>query len=117
MELKEKIIGKRIKECREDVDLSQKELAELIDVTPSAVNQYEKGEKIPSTETLLKLAKALGVATDYLLGASQEKDILIDEDVSIAFRDFKRLTTSDRANILANIAFLREKAKKRDKKK
>jgi len=117
VELNEKIIRKRIKECREATDLSQKELADLVDVTPSAVNQYEKGEKTPSTETLIKLAKALGVATDYLLGASQEKGIFIDRDVSMAFRDFKGLTRTDRANIMANIAFLKEKAKKRDTKK
>ncbi len=72
MELKEKIIAKRIKECREANKINQKELANMIDVTPSAVNQYEKGEKTPSTKTLLKLAKALGVTTDYLLGAKQE---------------------------------------------
>lgn len=117
MELKEKIIAQRIKECREANKINQKELADLIDVTPSAVNQYEKGDKIPSTETLFKLAKALGTATDYLLGASQEKGILIDNDVSMAFRDFKGLTPGDRSNIMAHIAFLKGKAKRKDTKK
>ncbi|MCL4492827.1 MAG: helix-turn-helix domain-containing protein [Thaumarchaeota archaeon] len=113
MEIEGKIIGQRIKECRDGAGLSQKSLADLIDVSPSAVNQYEKGEKVPSTETLLKLAKALGVTTDYLLGASKEKDILIDKEVSVAFRDFKGLTRKDRANIMDHIAFLKEKARKK----
>jgi transcriptional regulator with XRE-family HTH domain len=117
VEIEGKIIGQRIKECREVAGLSQKSLAERVDVTPSAVNQYEKGEKVPSTETLLKLAKALGVTTDYLLGAAQEKDIFIDKQVSIAFRDFKGLTRKDRANIMDNIAFLKAKAKKKAAKK
>jgi transcriptional regulator with XRE-family HTH domain len=113
VDIEEKIIGQRIKECRNAAGLSQKGLADLIDVTPSAVNQYEKGEKVPSTETLLKLAKTLGATTDYLLGASKEKDILIDKEVSMAFRDFKGLTRKDRTNIMDNIAFLRDKAKKK----
>jgi transcriptional regulator with XRE-family HTH domain len=117
VEIGGKIIGQRIKECREAASLSQKGLAELVDVTPSAVNQYEKGEKVPSTETLLKLARNLGVTTDYLLGATQEKEIFIDENVSMAFRDFKGLTQKDRANIMDNIAFLKEKAKKKTAKK
>lgn len=117
MEIDGKIISHRIKECREEASLSQKGLADLINVTPSAVNQYEKGEKVPSTETLLKLARALGVTTDYLLGATQEKEIFIDKAVSMAFRDFKGLTHKDRDNIMDNIAFLKEKAKKKAAKK
>jgi transcriptional regulator with XRE-family HTH domain len=113
VEIEGRIIGHRIKECRDDVGFSQKSLAQLIDVSPSAVNQYEKGEKVPSTETLLKLAKALGVTTDYLLGASKEKDILVDREVSIAFRDFKGLTLKDRVNIMDHIAYLKDKAKKK----
>lgn len=112
-----KIIGVRIKEGREAKKLSQKELAEHIDVTPSAVNQYEKGEKTPLAETLLKLAKVLDVSTDYLLGVSPEKDIFMDKDISMAFRDFKGLTPGDRANIIDNIAFLKEKAKRKGGKK
>ncbi|MCL5421028.1 MAG: helix-turn-helix domain-containing protein [Nitrospirae bacterium] len=117
MEIEGKLIGQRIKECRDAAALSQKNLADLIDVSPSAVNQYEKGEKVPSTETLLNLAKALGVTTDYLLGASKEKDILIDREVSVAFRDFKGLTQKDRANIMGHIAYLKDKAKKKAPKK
>ena len=113
MQIYGKVISQRIKECREAAGLSQKSLADLVDVTPSAVNQYEKGEKVPSTETLLKLAKALGATTDYLLGASKEKDILIDKEVSMVFRDFKGLTRKDRANIMENIAFLKDKARKK----
>ena len=62
---------------------------------------------------MFKLAKVLGTTTDYLLGASKEKDILIDKEVSMAFRDFKGLTRKDRVNIMDNIAFLRDKAKKK----
>lgn len=117
VEIEGKLIGQRIKERRDAADLSQKNLADLIDVSPSAVNQYEKGEKVPSTETLLKLAKALGVTTDYLLGASKEKDILIDKEVSMAFRDFKGFTLKDRATIMDHIAYLKDKASKKAPKK
>lgn len=108
-----KTIGERIKEKREEMGLNQKELAKQLNITPSAVNQYEKGEKTPSTEKLVKLAKILGVSSDYLLGASKEKDIFIDKTILKAFTDFKELRPNDRANIMANIQFLKDKASKK----
>jgi len=111
-----KLIGKRIKERRQKMNLTQKDLAEKVQVTPSAINQYEKGEKTPSTENLLNLARELGVSSDYLLGASKEDDIFVDKTVLKAFKDFKELSPNSRMTIMANIEFLKEQAEKRTKK-
>ncbi|NTV49973.1 MAG: helix-turn-helix transcriptional regulator [Geobacteraceae bacterium] len=113
MGLDPKIIGYRIKEKRQQLKLSQKELAEKIEVTPSAINQYEKGDKVPSSEKIISLAKTLGVSSDYLLGVSNDDDIFLDESITMAFKAFKELGASDRDNIVANINFLRDKAKKK----
>ena len=117
MEDKSSIIGQRIKIRRKAVDWSQTKLADLVKVTPSSINQYEKGEKIPSTETLLTLAKVLGVTTDYLLGAEEETGIFVDKHVSVLFRDFKGLPPKDRATIQDHVAFLKGKAKVKAAKK
>jgi hypothetical protein len=55
----------------------------------------------------------LGVSSDYLLGVSGEEDIFLDETVTMAFKAFKELGPSDRNNIVANINFLRDIAKKK----
>src|ERR1039457_4989058 len=90
-----KVIGARIKEKRQQIKLSQKELAEKIEVTPSAINQYEKGDKIPSSEKIISLAKTLGISSDYLLGVSEEDEIFLDESVTMAFKAFKELGPTD----------------------
>lgn len=43
-------------------------LAEKVGVTRQSIGYYEKGERIPDTETLIKLADVFGVSCDYLLG-------------------------------------------------
>ena len=104
------IIGKRIKAQREEIGMSQKGLAEKVGISPSAINQFEKGEKKPSSEVLARIARQLGVSTDYLLGASNEK-VFLTGNVAAAFRDFKELTTKDREIILSHIEFLKSKVK------
>jgi transcriptional regulator with XRE-family HTH domain len=114
MELSE-IIGKRIKSKREDLGVKQNELAERVGVSPSAINQFEKGEKKPSPDVLTKIAEELGVSTDYLLGASEEEKLFVNETIAAAFRDFKNLSAADRKIILSNIEFLKSKAKRKEK--
>ncbi len=62
-----------MKEFREKVQyhraingLSQKQLAEKAGVTERTIANYEKGERFPHAAQLYKLAKALGVSTEYL---------------------------------------------------
>jgi transcriptional regulator with XRE-family HTH domain len=110
----EKRIGERIKEKREKTDMSQKDLGAAAGVTQSAVNQYEKGGKKPSSEVLSKIAMALGTSTDYLLGSAEEDAIFMDKQVAVAFRDFKELNRQDRQQILKNIQFLKDLSKKKE---
>lgn len=53
-------INEIIKRLREEKGLTQKQLAELIGVSVSAVQQFEYGKTQPKYETLLKLSKVLG---------------------------------------------------------
>lgn len=61
------MIGERLLRARKAAGLSLRALAELVDVSQTAINKYEKGELTPSSGQLLKLAKALGVRTEYFL--------------------------------------------------
>ncbi len=53
--------GKRLRYLRRDRDITQEQLAELIDRSVSFISLLEKGESSPSLETIAKLAKALDV--------------------------------------------------------
>lgn len=61
-------IAENIKNRREEYDLTQAELAKRIGVTPSYVNYVESGTRIPSVPVLIKLADALNISTDEILG-------------------------------------------------
>lgn len=72
-------LGERIKEQRELRRLSQKELADKINVSASIVSNYENGERSPSLESLMALARTFQCTTDYLLGFEKlEKDKVLD---------------------------------------
>lgn len=61
-------LAERIKESRIKAGLSQKELAEKLNMNLRTYGSYERGERDLSTAILLKLCHALSVSSDYLLG-------------------------------------------------
>ncbi len=69
-----KALGKRIKEKRIQLGLSQTTLSELCNLAPAFVGIIERCEKRPSIETLVRIANALNVNADYLLGDSIKHD-------------------------------------------
>jgi transcriptional regulator with XRE-family HTH domain len=61
-------LPEKLKTLRIQFGLSQKQVAEKLEVSPSIVSGYETGERTPSTENLLSLSYLYNVSTDYLLG-------------------------------------------------
>lgn len=66
------IFGERLRSARELRGLNQRELSEKLGVPPSSIAHFEGGRRKPSFENLHKLANALEVTTDYLLGRAEE---------------------------------------------
>lgn len=64
--------GDRMRKIREELNLTQEELAEKIGVAVLQINRYEKGKTQPSGEIVKEIALALHVSSDYLLGISSE---------------------------------------------
>ena len=63
----------RIRDLREDRDLSQKDLAKLLDVHQTTYSDYELGNLNVPIPALHKLADFYGVSVDYLLGRTAAK--------------------------------------------
>lgn len=57
-----------LKELRIERKLTQAEIAKIVNISQRAYSFYEKGEREPSIETILKLAEYYQVPTDILLG-------------------------------------------------
>ena len=57
----------RLKELREENNVSQKEISEYLNIKQNTYSQYETGKRQLSIDTLIKLAKYYDVTTDYIL--------------------------------------------------
>lgn len=96
----------RIKLLREELNMTQQELADKLDGAKSTVAMYEKGDRKPSMEVLLKLSEIFDCSIDYILGKStirnpedykyaynrpKEAEGLSDEEVNDALRFYKEM--------------------------
>jgi len=63
------IKGKRLREARKKLGISQKQLAEQLGLAKSTVSLYESEKRNPKLETIIELMYILGVTSDYLLGS------------------------------------------------
>lgn len=63
MEIKDILINERKKR-----ELTQAEVAKILNISRVAYTLYETGKNMPTTESILKLADLYKVSTDYLLG-------------------------------------------------
>ncbi|MBP5288968.1 MAG: helix-turn-helix transcriptional regulator [Clostridia bacterium] len=63
----------RIRDLREDKDLTQKQLAQALHCSQQAYSNYELGQRDIPTEVLIRLARFYKVSTDYILGISDNR--------------------------------------------
>ena len=64
----------RIRDLREDRDLTQKEIAEHLHIKQNTYSQYENGQRQIPIEFLIMLAKFYNTSTDYILGLTDNKN-------------------------------------------
>ena len=62
----------RIKDLREDNDLTQKEIAKYLNIKQNTYSQYENGQRQIPIDALILLAKFYNTSVDYLLGLTSE---------------------------------------------
>ena len=62
----------RIKDLREDHDMTQKDISKYLDMKQSQYSRYERGIRDVPTDILIKLALLYNTTTDYILGISND---------------------------------------------
>ena len=63
---------KRIRDLREDKDLSQKEIANILNMSQTGYSKYEVGTNDVPTKILIQLANFYNTSVDYILGLTNE---------------------------------------------
>lgn len=84
-----KKIGETIRLLRTRKDISQKALAEKTKIKPTSLCKIESGSQIPSLEQIVKIAKALKVSENAILGIYEESNF-----ISRLRKEFEKITTS-----------------------
>lgn len=69
------MIYKRIRDLREDRDLTQKELSRALNCSQQVYSNYELGQRDIPTDILIKLSAFYEVSVDYILGISDDPKI------------------------------------------
>jgi transcriptional regulator with XRE-family HTH domain len=87
------LFKERLKRARELRALSQTQLATDSGLPPSSVSHFEAGARKPSFDNLKRLAAALDVTTDYLLGRSETPDA--SATAGRLHRDMHKLSADD----------------------
>lgn len=62
----------RLKDIREDRDVTQREIAEYLHIKQNTYSQYETGQRGLPVDILIKLAEYYRTSTDYLLGLTND---------------------------------------------
>ncbi len=63
----------RLRELREDADLTQTQVAKYLDMSQTGYSKYETGENDIPTSILIRLSKLYGTSIDYLLAQTNQK--------------------------------------------
>lgn len=108
--------GERLKYLREKEKMYQAELADKLNLAPSTISMYERGDRDPDTSTLAKIAEIFNVTTDYLLGRTNSP-YTISEPVSIAAStkdgiDLSEIDEEDKQTIMNIYNMIKNKNKK-----
>ena len=74
-----KLFGHRLKMLRRKAGFSQKELANVLNVTPSSVSNYENGIYLPPLQIAYEMAINLHASLDYMTGLTSEEETYIKE--------------------------------------
>jgi transcriptional regulator with XRE-family HTH domain len=108
--------GERLRRIREEKRMNQTDLAAKTGLQPSAVSHFESGRRSPSFDNLKRLADALAVTIDFLLGR-ETAPTTAGPVAEMLFRNFEKMTAEDQDDLAKFAAMLAEKNRLRQEEK
>ncbi len=101
-----KVIGKKIKEARNNKNYTQEYVAEKIDKSPDIVRNIENGRSVGSVETLLNICNLLDITLDDVFyDLLQNKSEVLEEKI---YKNFQDLTLKEKEMINMLISYLKD---------
>ena len=97
--------GKILKEQRKINDLTQEDLAGLLNVSRSAISNWEIGRNYPDIQTLIEISKLLGVSIDFLLNEDEKVREAVDIDLEKK-KKVKKMAIGLAVSLLVTIAII-----------
>ena len=82
------VFGQRLKELRQELNLTQKEFADKVELSNQAICNYEKGDKNPQLDIVYKIAETFNVSIDWLCGRVEEKEVSFSGIESMEFKTY-----------------------------
>ena len=99
-------LGERICFLRDNLELTQTELAEKIGITPMTLAKYTKDLNEPRSSTILKMAQVLNTSSDYIIGLTDNYSLSDTQTSSIENKreqdllfNFRKLSEKDKIRI------------------
>lgn len=90
-------LGRRIKERRQALELTQQQLAEALGLTPQHISAIEQDKRAPSLSSLAKIAEELGITVDFLV---MGREGVVTQTIP-AIKADKRLTLTTKKALIA----------------
>ncbi|WP_100373109.1 helix-turn-helix domain-containing protein [Bacillus sp. FJAT-45037] len=103
------MLHERLKKLRNELKLTQTQLAEKLDITRGTYAHYEIGKRQPDYETLQKIADFFEVSVDYLLGRTDTPIHIEQEspDENLFFFDEENVTEEELEKLKEHLKYIR----------
>lgn len=112
--------GARIRSARERIGLTRDKLAKRTNIQYHALSKYESSTREPDFETLVVLASALRVSTDYILGCTEDQSRLkkrgLNADTESLLLKYQTLSEDAKERIQNQISFEYAQQRARERK-
>jgi transcriptional regulator with XRE-family HTH domain len=93
-------LGDKISSLKKQRKMSQLELSRVTGISRDAISKYERDEVVPSVEYAKRIADALGVSLDFLVGGDNGEDVL-DSATLKRVKDIQALPEQEREKVLS----------------
>ncbi len=101
--------GKKVAVLRKEKKMSQTDLANKLNTSVSVISRYERDEMTPSIEAAKKLAALLGSTVGYLLGETEDDDLLKDPQMMKRLKELREFSDQEKEQVYFTLdAVIRE---------
>lgn len=103
MEYNQKKIGNKIKKRRNELGISQKELAKKTNISPAIMSQHENGDVAISLSKLIEIANILDLTPNYLLDFKEKSEVNNSMNINSIIDKIVKLKRNTRVNLETNV--------------